>query len=187
MENAVRDGHPFDAALIDFRLPDIDGIVLGEAIRGTPALYETRLVLATAFDESGHRKRALERGFDAYLLKPVRRESLLRALANQFGPARKSAPAGAIVTAPGARILVAEDNPTNRAVVQRQLVRLGYRAELVPDGKQAFELWREGRFDAILTDVHMPGMDGFELAQAVRAAEAGRGAAFRSWRCRPPR
>jgi PAS domain S-box-containing protein len=175
MENAVRDGHPFDAALIDFRLPDIDGIVLGEAIRGTPALYETRLVLATAFDESGHRKRALERGFDAYLLKPVRRESLLRALANQFGPARKSAPAGAIVTAPGGRILVAEDNPTNRAVVQRQLVRLGYRAELVPDGKQAFELWREGRFDAILTDVHMPGMDGFELAQAVRAAEAGKG------------
>lgn len=178
MERAARAGAAFHAALIDFRLPDVDGIVLGEAIRGTPDLFETRLVLATAYDESGHRKRALERGFDAYLLKPVRRESLLRALANEFGPARRD-PAAALAALPaaatGARILVAEDNPTNRAVVQRQLERLGYASTVAPDGKQALDLWRAERFDAILTDVHMPAMDGFELTEAVRAAEQGSG------------
>ncbi|MCM0018931.1 MAG: response regulator [Tagaea sp.] len=178
MERAARDGAPYHAALVDFRLPDVDGIVLGEAIRGTPDLFETRLVLATAYDESGHRKRAIERGFDAYLLKPVRRESLLRALANEFGPARRDA-AAAIAALPaaanGTRILVAEDNPTNRAVVKRQLDRLGYVSVVAPDGKQAFDLWRADKFDAILTDVHMPAMDGFELTKAVRETEQGTG------------
>jgi signal transduction histidine kinase/DNA-binding response OmpR family regulator len=178
MERAARDGAAYHAALVDFRLPDVDGIVLGEAIRGTPDLFETRLVLATAYDESGHRKRALERGFDAYLLKPVRRESLLRALANEFGPARRDAAAAIAAlpaVTPGARILVAEDNATNRAVVKRQLDRLGYVSVVAPDGKQAFDLWRADKFDAILTDVHMPAMDGFELTQAVREAEQGTG------------
>ncbi|MFM7346822.1 MAG: response regulator, partial [Tagaea sp.] len=178
MERAARAGAPYNAALIDFRLPDVDGIVLGETIRGTPDLFETRLVLATAYDESGHRKRALERGFDAYLLKPVRRESLLRALANEFGPAKRDAAAvlaALPAAAAGARILVAEDNPTNRAVVKRQLERLGYASVVAPDGKQAMDLWRAERFDAILTDVHMPAMDGFELTHAVREAEQGSG------------
>jgi two-component system, sensor histidine kinase and response regulator len=178
MERAAREGAAYHAALIDFRLPDVDGIVLGETIRGTPDLFDTRLVLATAYDESGHRKRALERGFDAYLLKPVRRESLLRALANEFGPAKRD-PAAALAALPsaaaGTRILVAEDNPTNRAVVQRQLERLGYASVVAPDGRQAFDLWRAERFDAILTDVHMPAMDGFELTEAVRSAEQGSG------------
>ena len=178
MERAARAGAPYHAALVDFRLPDVDGVVLGEAIRGTPDLHDTRLVLATAYDEVGHRKRALDRGFDAYLLKPVRRESLLRALANEFGPARRDASAALAelpAAAPGARILVAEDNATNRAVVKRQLERLGYASETAPDGKQALDLWRAGGFDAILTDVHMPAMDGFELTQAVREAEQGTG------------
>jgi two-component system, sensor histidine kinase and response regulator len=175
MERAARVGAPYDAALIDFRLPDVDGIVLGETIRGTPDLFETRLVLATAYDESGHRKRALERGFDAYLLKPVRRESLLRAVANRFGPAKRDPVATPAAAATGARILVAEDNATNRAVVKRQLDRLGYASVVAPDGKQAFDLWRAEKFDAILTDVHMPAMDGFELTEAVRAAEQGTG------------
>ncbi len=68
-------------------------------------------------------------------------------------------------------ILLAEDNQTNREVVLEQLGMLGYAAEVAHDGVAALELWRSGRFSLLLTDCHMPNMDGFELAKAIRMAE----------------
>ncbi|WP_438463812.1 PAS domain S-box protein [Marinomonas sp. PE14-40] len=69
-------------------------------------------------------------------------------------------------------ILVAEDQPTNRDVLQRQLTRLGYRCEMANDGKAALNKWKKGEFDLILTDCHMPIMDGFELTKEVRLMES---------------
>jgi signal transduction histidine kinase/CheY-like chemotaxis protein len=176
MEQAAEAGRRFDAAVVAFALPDIDGTVLGETIRGTPSLFETRLVLTAESDVAGLRKRALERGFDAYLLKPVRRDSLIRSVTGEWGEAVRR-PATAARPANNVRVLVAEDNATNRAVVQRQLAKLGYAHEVVADGNQAFERWRKGGIDAILTDCHMPVCDGFELTQMVRADEQRRGLA----------
>ncbi len=73
-------------------------------------------------------------------------------------------------------ILIAEDDPTNQKVVQRQLRTLGYACELAGDGQQALGAWRSGRFDLVLSDLHMPIMDGYELAQQIRAEEEGQGA-----------
>ena len=69
-------------------------------------------------------------------------------------------------------ILVAEDQPTNRDVLQRQLSRLGYRCEMANDGKAALNKWKTGDFDLILTDCHMPIMDGFELTKEIRLMES---------------
>jgi PAS domain S-box-containing protein len=69
------------------------------------------------------------------------------------------------------RILVAEDNDTNRQVIQRQLRLLGLEAEVVFDGVQALERWRSGEFALVLTDLRMPEMDGYALAAAIRAEE----------------
>ncbi|CAO3416426.1 ATP-binding protein [Azospirillum endophyticum] len=71
-------------------------------------------------------------------------------------------------------ILVAEDHPTNQQVVLRQLRRLGYAAELAADGEQALAAWRGGRHRLVITDCHMPAMDGYELARRIRAEEDGR-------------
>ena len=68
-------------------------------------------------------------------------------------------------------ILLAEDNETNREVMQEQLRLLGYAAELAEDGVQALAMWRSGRYSLLLTDCHMPQMDGFELTEAIRQAE----------------
>jgi CheY-like chemotaxis protein/HPt (histidine-containing phosphotransfer) domain-containing protein len=65
-------------------------------------------------------------------------------------------------------ILVAEDNPTNRDIIRRQLNLLGYACEMVNNGKQALEDWRSGKYTVLLTDCHMPEMDGFELTNAIR-------------------
>jgi CheY-like chemotaxis protein len=69
-------------------------------------------------------------------------------------------------------ILVAEDNETNRDVMQEQLSLLGYAAEMAEDGAIALRMWRSGRYALLLTDCHMPHLDGFELTQAIRQEEA---------------
>ncbi|AWJ83435.1 histidine kinase [Azospirillum sp. TSH58] len=120
------------------------------------------------------------------LARPVRRGHLVRAVlaaagrgpaveaeAGHPGPATAS-PAGNGAAAPP-RILVAEDHPTNRQVIQRQLALLGQTADLAEDGVQALALWRDGDYALLLTDCQMPEMDGFELTRLIRAEEAASG------------
>ena len=73
--------------------------------------------------------------------------------------------------------LIAEDNPVNQRVINHQLNILGYAAETADDGQEAFEMWQQGngKYNLILTDCHMPKMDGYALAQAVREQEAQQG------------
>ncbi|MEN7431697.1 ATP-binding protein [Chromobacterium sp. TRC.1.1.SA] len=68
-------------------------------------------------------------------------------------------------------ILFAEDNPTNRKLTLKQLEKLGYPADWAEDGDRAFSKWLSGRYSLILTDCHMPGIDGYQLARLVRAHE----------------
>ena len=75
------------------------------------------------------------------------------------------------------KVLVVDDHPVNRDVLVRQLELLGIAADAADDGAAALDAWARGRYVAVLTDIHMPEMDGYELAQRIRAAEAdGRGA-----------
>lgn len=93
--------------------------------------------------------------------------------APSHAPSRPTpAPAAADTTAPAPLpLLVAEDNAMNRWVLERQLQRLGLHAVIAEDGHQALQLWQQhqGRFSLVLTDLHMPGLDGSELARAIRA------------------
>ena len=76
----------------------------------------------------------------------------------------------------GRLILVAEDNNINQKVIRRQLALLGYAAEIAEDGSKALALWRTGRHGLLLTDLHMPEMDGYELTAAIRKEEEEAGA-----------
>lgn len=75
-------------------------------------------------------------------------------------------------TDPLYHILVAEDNELNRDVIQRQLTMLGYRAELANDGQVAYQKWETDHYDLLLTDLHMPNTDGYELTGLIRGTEA---------------
>ncbi len=70
-------------------------------------------------------------------------------------------------------ILVAEDNETNRKVIMQQLPLAGFAAEVTVNGREALERWRSGDYALIITDLHMPVMDGYELAAAIRSEEGG--------------
>ena len=69
-------------------------------------------------------------------------------------------------------VLLVDDHPTNRMVIARQLALAGYASEVAEDGRQGLERWRSGRYALLLSDVHMPGLDGYQLAAAIRAEEA---------------
>ncbi|MBK1839329.1 response regulator [Azospirillum sp. YIM B02556] len=165
-----------------------------------PAL--PRLLLAdgragAAAVASPHTPAGVPTGPVAGLMQPVHRAALVRAaaiLTGRIAPDAAEAVRGAPLPAPtpaggleGAGeadgqpeppapdpILVAEDHPTNQQVILRQLRRLGYRAELAADGEQALAAWRGGRHRLVITDCHMPAMDGYELARRIRAEEDGR-------------
>ncbi|MCG9579753.1 response regulator [Vibrio tubiashii] len=68
-------------------------------------------------------------------------------------------------------ILVVDDQPTNRDVLKRQLSHLGYQCEIATQGQEALHMWQSGNFDLILTDCHMPVMDGYELTSQIRQME----------------
>ena len=96
----------------------------------------------------------------------------MRARRQRPGVRRPPATASHVGT-PAGRILVAEDHPINRAVISRQLHRLGYRHALVENGEQALQALAHGHYDLLLTDCHMPLLDGYALARRIRAGERG--------------
>ncbi len=122
-------------------------------------------------------------------VRPMLYQELLQSLAQAAGlgstpqgtverrasAVRAPAPSVAQAAARGQLILLAEDNETNREVILEQLRLLGYAAEVAHNGAHALNLWRSGgqkRYALLLTDCHMPQMDGFELTQSIRQSEA---------------
>jgi len=95
-------------------------------------------------------------------------------LPGQYGAVRFTAetPPTEKTNSPSKPILVAEDNEINQKVIFRQLALLGVMAEVVENGQKALERWRDGDYALLLTDVHMPTMDGYELTAAIRTEEA---------------
>jgi PAS domain S-box-containing protein len=98
-----------------------------------------------------------------------------RVLAGLVAPSGTAAPAKQLTGTwqRGLRVLVAEDHETNQKVILQQLSLLGLEVELAGDGAEALERWRKGNFSLVLTDLHMPVMDGYQLAAAIRAEERG--------------
>ena len=87
---------------------------------------------------------------------------------------RRASPPVAQAEAEGTLVLVVDDHPTNRSLLERQLRALGYAVESAENGVQALEAWRTGRFGIVVTDCHMPEMDGYDLTRAIRADESAR-------------
>ena len=121
-------------------------------------------------------------GFSDYLVKPMRQSLLAERLGNAVSDKPASLPS-AIAVLPdrlqarraanaGKRILLAEDNPVNAMLVRELLRRRGYIVREVVSGEAALGLLETESFDAILTDIHMPGLDGIEMARQLRQREA---------------
>ncbi len=177
---AMRTAHaadrPFDVAIIDLLMPDIDGLSMARHIRDDAALAATPLMMLTSLTSRGDARLSREAGFDAYLTKPVKKSLLASGLRTLIGMAGIPAAGHPIVTrhtlaesARRGRILLVEDNLTNRRLALRLLERMGHSVGLAENGRQALDLLAEQAYDLILMDCQMPVMDGFETVAAIRA------------------
>ena len=128
-----------------------------------------------------------ERGLFDVVVKPIRAAVLLRAVSLaaerkcdiELAPAAQSVPRKAVdratALAQGILILVAEDNPTNRLVIGKQLEQLGYTFDMVNDGEQAWQALQATDYGLLLTDCFMPILDGYELTRRIREHETENG------------
>ena len=170
-------------ALIDSRMPDMDGFALAERIKHDPELAGTTIMMLTSCGLRGDVARCRKLGIAAYLIKPIRQSELVEAILSLLGQAPQEG--AEVITRHSLRearrklrILLAEDNLVNQTVVVRLLGKAGHTVVVAGNGKEALAtLARAGpeAFDLVLMDVQMPEMDGFEATAVIRKKEMGTG------------
>jgi CheY-like chemotaxis protein len=169
---ATTDGRPFQLCLLDMRMPTMDGFTVVEQLKRTPVLADVPIVILTSTWQPCDALRARELGVCAYLPKPVRQAELLNAiraaLAMPADVAPTREPAGA---SRRLSILLAEDSLVNQRLAVHLLEQHGHTVTVASTGPAALAAPTRQRFDLILMDVQMPGMDGLEVTAAIRARE----------------
>jgi CheY-like chemotaxis protein/HPt (histidine-containing phosphotransfer) domain-containing protein len=180
----------FDIAVLDFMMPQMDGVELARKIKGNPATKDIVLLLITSAPKRGDKEYMESIGFAAYLSKPLAHWYLRDALsviceARQSGKKipmitqhnLKEAKAGAQQRTGGnlhfsnVHILLAEDNPVNQMVATTMLERYGCRVTPAADGDEAVKQLKQRNFDLVFMDCQMPVMDGYEAARTIRRLE----------------
>ncbi len=174
-------GDPFQAAILDMRMPGMDGATLGRAIKADEKLKGVCLVMMTSVGRRGDARKMAEIGFAAYLTKPVRQSDLFDSLAAVLAGEAPCLEQRPLITRHtvremrrrGVRILLVEDNATNRQVAEGILEKLGLRSDAAVNGIEALERLSAADYSLVLMDVQMPDMDGLAATRAIRAGEAG--------------
>jgi PAS domain S-box-containing protein len=156
--------HGPDLVLQDMLLPDMDGFDLVKRIRARPEGAAVPVLAVSGLLSEVEQARSLRVGFTDYLFKPLEASHLLRTVQAYLRPA------GAISGKPGRgrRVLVADDDPGQRKLLQVQLELAGFQVVTASDGADALDQARNSPPDAIVSDVLMPQLDGFHLCLAVR-------------------
>ena len=181
LRRAAAAGEPYPLLLTDAMMPEMDGFMLVEELRKDPSLAPRTIMMLTSADRQTDAARCRRLGMAAYLVKPVKADELqIAILAALSGAIRdKRTPAavrqtdgdGAAQTTKRMRLLLAEDNPVNQRVALHILQKGGHSVLAVGNGREAVDALAREDFDAVLMDVQMPEMDGFEATDAIRTKE----------------
>jgi signal transduction histidine kinase/DNA-binding response OmpR family regulator len=175
-------GDAYSLVLLDSRMPDSDGWALAAKIRERTALAAVPIIMLTSGDRPGDPARSRDLRIDAHLLKPLQQSELLDAIyqvmstvdgshsARSPGQRARAAP----VAGPAKRalkILVAEDSEFSAQFMTQLLTQHHHLVVLATNGREAQTLAAQTEFDLLLLDLHMPELDGVEVAKAIRQRE----------------
>lgn len=175
-----------DIILLDYLMPDIDGVSLAIKIKSLSEYSHIPLVLITSFTKRGNAKVASKAGFIGYLTKPIRKNDLLQCILMSLAAAKNEDAAGkeTFITRhiirennfnQKAKILLVEDNEINQKLTVKILSKAGFTCDVACDGSKAVEAYQNQNYDVILMDCQMPIMDGYEATKNIRQLEAQNG------------
>jgi len=176
LDSAWAAGRSFPLALLDARMPEIDSFALAQRIREHPGMEGSPIMMLSSSGQAGEATRCRQLGIASYIVKPVKPAALREAMLDALGPREALPEAPRVESEPtmvGLRILLAEDNAVNQRLAARLLEKRGHEVVIAGNGREALRALETQSFDAVLMDVQMPEMDGFEATRAIRAAERG--------------
>lgn len=173
------DSAGYDVVLSDFNMEGMDGLDLAREIRANAGTRNIKIVLISSISISAFSEQDLETLFDGRIMKPITRSAVISVLREALSLIDEPQPESPVMVAPpdagdvltARKVLVAEDNPTNQRIIVRVLENLGCAVDLADDGQQALEAASFLPYDIILMDLHMPFMDGAEVARQLKAGD----------------
>jgi two-component system sensor histidine kinase/response regulator len=180
LENASVE-NPFRLVLIDWKLPKLDGITVARHIKNNPKItHVPRIIMITAYSREDVIQQSNDANLDGFLIKPVHPSVLLNAITDVFGqdrfddyPALQNSCSEMkhekLPEAKEAKLLLVEDNQINQQVAKEILEQEGFEVVIATDGLDAVQKISTSRFDAVLMDLQMPVMDGYEATRIIRS------------------
>ena len=180
LQRAWAAGEPYALLLLDVLMPEMDGYTLAAEIKQHPEFAGSTIMMLSSAETDTSRRQELR--IAAGLMKPIKQSELFDAIVTALGVSlRREDEAAAPTTAPATtspkrlRLLLAEDNAVNQKLAIRLLEKRGHTVVVASNGREALAAVEREPFDAVLMDVQMPEMDGFQATAAIRAREQGTG------------
>jgi two-component system, sensor histidine kinase and response regulator len=168
-------GQPFDLILIDWRMPDMNGIEAASRIKsGSGQTTSPAILLITTFCGEDLAYQAQQAGLDGFLLKPITEAALINSISTLFGLARSETAnpkqqASENLSFTGCRVLLVEDNAFNRDVAIEMLQAMGLKVDYALNGQEGIErLNADILYNLVLMDIQMPVMDGLKATRLIR-------------------
>jgi len=181
LKRARESSKPYELVLLDCRMPGMDGFEMMVKVRSELGVNGTTIMMLTSDTRGGDIGRSRELGVASYLVKPVKRNDLLSAIANALGQHKaleKSKEGDSPVEEEeltALQILLVEDNADNRLLVQSFLKKTPYQIDTAENGEIAVDRFKSENYDLVLMDVQMPVMDGYTATQEIRKWEKEQG------------
>lgn len=170
-------GAPYELLLLDRRMPEMNGFQVVEGIKQDLGITDITIMMLTSDNRGEDIARCRELGISRYLVKPIRRAELYRAITAARTPRVETPATAETLASPAAseqrplRILLVEDSEDNRMLIKSYLKNAPHEIDVAENGEIGVQKFASSRYDLVLMDMQMPVMDGYAATQAIRRWE----------------